>query len=70
MKARVRMNKIEAIIRPEKLASVKDALAEKGLVGLNVAPSQAEGDRGEWWWGVLGAWAVMWAVMWWTCFPK
>jgi nitrogen regulatory protein P-II 1 len=36
MKGRVRMNKIEAIIRPEKLTSVKDALAEKGLVGLNV----------------------------------
>lgn len=31
------MNKIEAIIRPEKLTGVKDALAEIGLVGLNVA---------------------------------
>ena len=30
------MNKIEAIIRPEKLTDVKDALAETGLVGLNV----------------------------------
>lgn len=31
------MNKIEAIIRPEMLTGVKDALAEIGLVGLNVA---------------------------------
>ena len=31
------MNKIEAIIRPEKLNPVKDALADAGLVGLNVA---------------------------------
>jgi nitrogen regulatory protein P-II 1 len=30
------MNKIEAIIRPEKLEAVKEALAEKGFVGLNV----------------------------------
>lgn len=31
------MNKIEAIIRPEKRTGVKDALAEIGLVRLNVA---------------------------------
>jgi nitrogen regulatory protein P-II 1 len=30
------MNKIEAIIRPEKLEAVKDALAEAGFVGLNI----------------------------------
>ena len=30
------MNKVEAIIRPEKLDVVKDALAEVGLIGLNV----------------------------------
>ena len=30
------MNKIEAIIRPEKLEAVKEALAEQGFVGLNV----------------------------------
>ena len=30
------MQKIEAIIRPEKLTSVKDALADAGLVGINV----------------------------------
>ena len=30
------MNKIEAIIRPEKLTLVKDALADAGLVGMNV----------------------------------
>ena len=31
------MYKIEAIIRPEKVTSVKDALADAGLVGINVA---------------------------------
>ena len=30
------MNKIEAIIRPEKLTSVKEALADAGFVGINV----------------------------------
>lgn len=30
------MNKIEAIIRPERLDSVKNALADAGFVGLNV----------------------------------
>jgi len=30
------LNKIEAIIRPEKLEAVKEALAERGFVGLNV----------------------------------
>ena len=30
------MNKIEAIIRPEKLDAVKNALASAGLVGINV----------------------------------
>ena len=30
------MNKIEAIIRPERLEGVKDALANAGLVGINV----------------------------------
>jgi nitrogen regulatory protein P-II 1 len=30
------MNKVEAIIRPEKLEAVKDALAEAGFVGLNI----------------------------------
>ena len=30
------MNKVEAIIRPEKLNEVKDALAEAGMIGLNV----------------------------------
>jgi nitrogen regulatory protein P-II 1 len=30
------LNKIEAIIRPEKLEAVKEALAEHGFVGLNV----------------------------------
>jgi nitrogen regulatory protein P-II 1 len=31
-----KLNKIEAIIRPEKLEAVKEALAEQGFVGLNV----------------------------------
>lgn len=30
------MEKIEAIIRPEKLEAVKNALAEQGFIGLNV----------------------------------
>lgn len=30
------MNKIEAIVRPEKLEAVKEALAEAGFVGLNI----------------------------------
>ena len=39
------MNKIEAIIRPEKLAKVKDALCEIGLVGLNVAHVTGRGAQ-------------------------
>ena len=39
------MNKIEAIIRPEKLTKVKDALAEVGLVGLNVAHVTGRGAQ-------------------------
>jgi nitrogen regulatory protein P-II 1 len=39
------MNKIEAIIRPEKLAPVKDALADMGLVGLNVAHVTGRGAQ-------------------------
>jgi nitrogen regulatory protein P-II 1 len=30
------MNKVEAIIRPEKVDAVKEALAETGFVGLNI----------------------------------
>jgi nitrogen regulatory protein P-II 1 len=30
------MNKVEAIIRPEKLEAVKEALSEAGFVGLNI----------------------------------
>lgn len=30
------MNKVEAIIRPERLEAVKEALAEAGFVGLNI----------------------------------
>jgi nitrogen regulatory protein P-II 1 len=30
------MNKVEAIVRPERLESVKEALAESGFVGLNI----------------------------------
>ena len=39
------MNKIEAIIRPEKLTRVKDALAEIGLKGLNVANVTGRGTQ-------------------------
>ncbi len=37
------MNKIEAIIRPERLTAVKDALAEAGFLGLNVTPVTGRG---------------------------
>ncbi|MFQ5860128.1 MAG: P-II family nitrogen regulator [Dehalococcoidia bacterium] len=37
------MKKVEAIIRPEKLNAVKDALAEAGFIGLNVAPVTGRG---------------------------
>ena len=37
------MNKIEAIIRPEKLDAVKDALAEAGFVGLNAVSVTGRG---------------------------
>jgi nitrogen regulatory protein P-II 1 len=30
------MNKVEAIVRPEKLETVKEALADAGFVGLNI----------------------------------
>jgi nitrogen regulatory protein P-II 1 len=39
------MNKIEAIIRPERLTAVKDALAEEGLVGINVTPVTGRGNQ-------------------------
>ena len=39
------MNKIEAIIRPEKLTAVKDALADAGLVGLNVVQVTGRGTQ-------------------------
>ena len=39
------MNKIEAIIRPEKLTTVKDALAEAGFVGLNVVSVTGRGNQ-------------------------
>ena len=39
------MNKVEAIIRPEKLNDVKDALAENGLIGLNVANVTGRGAQ-------------------------
>jgi nitrogen regulatory protein P-II 1 len=37
------MSKIEAIIRPERLNAVKDALADAGLVGLNVTQVTGRG---------------------------
>ncbi len=39
------MNKIEAIIRPDRLETVKNALAEAGLVGLNVTPVTGRGTQ-------------------------
>ena len=38
--------KIEAIIRPEKLDTVKSALREIGIVGLNVCEVQGHGRQG------------------------
>ena len=42
------MNKIEAIIRPEKLTSVTDALERMGLVGLNVVHITSRGAERKW----------------------
>ena len=39
------MNKIEAIIRPEKFDVVKDALIEAGLTGLNVVNVTGRGEE-------------------------
>ena len=37
------MNKVEAIIRPEKLASVKKALTDAGFKGMNVISGSGQG---------------------------
>jgi nitrogen regulatory protein P-II 1 len=39
------MKKIEAIIRPEKLDAVKDALAEKGMLGMTVTNVNGRGRQ-------------------------
>ena len=39
------MNKIEAIIRPEKLIAVKDALSEAGIKGLTVSQVTGRGQQ-------------------------
>lgn len=39
------MNKIEAIIKPEKLDSVKNALADAGIVGINVVHVTGRGAQ-------------------------
>ncbi|MBI2853572.1 MAG: P-II family nitrogen regulator [Chloroflexi bacterium] len=39
------MNKVEAIIRPERVDRVKDALAEAGFAGLNVVPVTGRGRQ-------------------------
>lgn len=39
------MNKAEAIIRPEKLNEVKEALAAVGLIGLNVVNATGRGTQ-------------------------
>jgi len=37
------MNKIEAIVRPERLEAVKEALADAGFVGLNIVAVTGRG---------------------------
>ena len=39
------MKKVEAIIRPEKVNAVKDALADAGFVGLNTVPVTGRGAQ-------------------------
>ena len=39
------MKKIEALVRPEKLNEVKDALAEQGMRGLNIVPVTGRGAQ-------------------------
>jgi len=39
------MNKVEAIIRPERLDKVKEALADAGFAGLNVVPVTGRGKQ-------------------------
>jgi len=39
------MNKVEAIIRPEKVTETKDALAEQGFSGLNVVSVTGRGSQ-------------------------
>ncbi len=39
------MNKIEAIIRPERLNNVKDALADSGFPGINVVHVTGRGEQ-------------------------
>ena len=39
------MNKVEAIIRPDRLETVKNALVEVGLVGLNVTQVTGRGTQ-------------------------
>ncbi len=39
------MKKIEAIIRPEKIDEVKEALASAGFIGLNVVPVTGRGAQ-------------------------
>ena len=45
------MQKIEAIIRPEKLTSVKEALSAKGICGLNITRITGRGVQK----GIVGA---------------
>jgi len=39
------MKKVEAIIRPERVNAVKDALVERGFVGLNTVPVTGRGAQ-------------------------
>ena len=40
-----KMKKVEAIIRPESLDSVRTALEEKGILGMTVAEVQGRGRQ-------------------------
>ena len=60
------MERIEAIIRPERLNIVKDSLAEAGLTGLNVTPVTDGALRSEF--KLVGLGAL--GVIRWTCFRK
>ncbi len=48
------MKKVEAIIRPEKLQEVKEALSKEGIVGMTVLEVKGRGEQG----GITLEWRV------------